>query len=64
MLALNHVAFHVTNWLASDRDHAADMELERTLRLAEVNDPLASLEQELLRLFDHTLRFGRDPTKK
>jgi len=63
MLAINHIAYRVTNWLASDPDHASAIEGTRTERLSEVEKPLAWLEQELLRLFHHTLRFGGDPTK-
>jgi hypothetical protein len=41
-----------------------EFELRRTERLAEVQNPVAWLEHELLRLFHHTLRFGGNPTKQ
>jgi hypothetical protein len=62
LLALEQVAYHLSFWLTSDREHADSMEHHRTQRLSEVTDPLAWIEQEVLRLFHHTLRFGGDPT--
>lgn len=63
MLALNHIAYGITKWLVPDPDQVSSIESSRTESLSEAKYPLAWLEQELLRLFHHTLRFGGDPTK-
>jgi hypothetical protein len=63
LLALQQVAHYLTRWFSFEPDEVVEFEVRRTERLAEVQNPVAWLEHELLRLFHHTLRFGGNPTK-
>jgi hypothetical protein len=63
-LALHHIAWHLSTWLSESTDEAEDMELCRTERLSQVSAPGRWLEQEVLRMFHHTLARAGDPTRK